>query len=544
MGHTPRMRRLSLAGQLLLLQMGIVILVVIAVAGVSTAETDAAFRRSVERRMLSSAETVATNGIVKDDLKSGDQPEALKVEAEISRSFAGATYVIVVDDRGDVRSATVPLSVGTQLDVGAGTTLTGRFWTGVTERYGRRTVEAHVPVISDGDDDLGSRIGYVIVGRDYPSWWQVLGTATPSVLLYLLLAGVLGVAGSLLLARRVKRQTLGLEPREISALVEQREAMLHGVREGVVGVDLQGRVTFANDESIRLLNLRRSPVGRSVTDLGKSPELALILRGESQQTDAVAAVESRLLVLNSMPVQVRGQRTGSVISMRDRTELLDLQHQLAVAQDNSDTLRSQVHEFQNRLHAISGMVELDERQELLDFIGTLSHAMDERVAQIAGRIEDPAVAALLVAKSIRAGELAVEFALDDDALLRPHSPELSADLVTVIGNLIDNAFEALGPSGGRVGVDVKDDDETIVINVMDSGGGIDPAFADRIFEAGWSSKEDPVVRSHGWGLALTRMACQRHSGDVAVVHGEGAHLVATLHIEPVGVDNIEPECGR
>ena len=529
MRQTSTMRRLTLTGQLLLMQMGIVILVVMAVAAVTTVQTDAAFRRSVERRMLNSAETVATNGVIKNDLSDGSQLEALRVEAEISRSYAGATYVIVLDAQGKVRSATVPLPADSSLRAGEGTTLSGRSWTGVVSRYDNRAVEAHVPVISSRPDHIGDRLGYVIVGKEYPRWWQVLATATPTVLAYLLLAGVIGVAGSLLVARRVKRQTLGLEPREISALVEQREAMLHGVREGVVGVDLAGRVSFANDESVRLLGLKNSPVGHRVTELDKSPELARILGGEQQRSDAVAAVESRLLVLNSMPILVRGRRTGSVISMRDRTELLDLQRQLSAAQDNSDTLRSQVHEFQNRLHVISGMVELDERQELLDFIGSLSRGMDQRVETITDRIKDPAVAALLVAKSIRAGELAVGFALDDTSHLASHTPRLSADLVTVVGNLIDNAFESLGAGGGTVTIDIADDGERVVVAVMDTGSGIDPDDADRIFEAGWTSKSDDS--RHGWGLALTRMACQRHGGDVEVMPGPGGHVVATLRAE-------------
>ncbi|MGH3458796.1 ATP-binding protein [Aeromicrobium sp.] len=520
------MRRLTLAGQLLLLQMGLVVLVVIAVAGVSTAQTDASFRRSLERQMLSSAETIAGNDVVQQDLRTGGRPEALKVEADLARSFADATYVIVVDDLGRVQSATLPLQSGTPLAVGEGTTLNGTAWSGAAERYGKQSVEGHVPVISEHPDDLGTRVGYVIVGSEYPSWWEVLGTATPSVLLYLLLAGVVGVAGSLLVARRVKRQTLGLEPREISALVEQREAMLHGVREGVVGVDLRGRVAFANDEAIRLLDLEESPVGRDVGKLDVAPELAEILAGEGPRTDAVAAVESRLLVLNSMPVLVRGTRTGTVVSMRDRTELLDLQQQLAVAQDHTDTLRSQVHEFQNRLHAISGMVELGERQELLEFIGSVSQDMDRRVSEIGRLIGDPAIAALLVAKAIRADELSVDLVLGEESVLHPHSPGLSSDLVTVVGNLVDNAFESVGSSGGTVTVDLRDDGEQITVSVEDTGAGIDPEDAARIFEAGWTSK--PIPESHGWGLALTRMACQRHGGDVRVERGAGARLVATL----------------
>lgn len=527
------MRRLSLSGQLLVWQMGIVVLVVFAVAGVSTAQTDSSLRRETERRMLSSAETLSTNPIVKHQLEERDQPEAARVEAEIRRSYADASYVIVVDAQGRHVSATIPLTDKSPMAVGDGTDLSGRTWTGTIHRYGRRTVEAHVPVLSARDDHVGERIGYVLVGRNYPSWWQILGTAAPSMLLYLLLAGALGVAGSLILARRVKRQTLGLEPREISALVEQREAMLHGVREGVIGVDQKDRVSFANDEAIRLLDLNSSPVGQRVTDVSPSPELARILSSKEILSDVAAVASHRVLVLNTMPVSVRGRRTGAVVSMRDRTELLAVQRQLADSQDHTDTLRAQVHEFQNRLHVIAGMVELGERQELLDFVGALSNALDKRVNKIAQQIHDPAVAALLVAKAVRADELTSELVLADSAELQAHSPRLSTDLVTVIGNLIDNAFDALSASNGTVELNISDDGEMVTVEVTDSGRGIDPEVFREVFEPGWTSKTSPAGREHGWGLALTRMACQRHGGDVTITSGDMSRLTATLRI-PTG----------
>jgi two-component system CitB family sensor kinase len=526
--HTPAVRRLSLSGQLLILQMGIVVLVVLSVAGVSLVQTDAAFKRSESRRLLSSAETIAKDEVVRLGLSRGDLPQALKTAAEAGRSFAGASYVIVVDAQGRVRSSTLPLSDAGSFDFGQSDVRSGSTWTGTTQRYGDLSIEAHVPVVSAAEQSIGKRLGYVLVGTTYPPWWEVLGTAAPNVLSYLALAGVLGVLGSLLVARRVKRQTLGLEPREIAALVEQREAMLHGVREGVIGVDLAGRVAFANDEAIRLLSLEESPVGKAVERLGQQPEVTRILLGRGGDDDTVAAVSSRLLVLNTQPIQVRGRQTGSVTSMRDRTELLGLQHALAVAQSGTDTLRAQVHEFQNRLHAISGMAELGEREELLAFVRSLSHAIDVRVSEVAEKVEDPAVAALLVAKSSRAAEIQVEFQIEESAHLRRHAADLSADLVTVIGNLVDNAFEAVGRTGGRVCVDLRDDGRQIVVRVTDTGAGIPPDLIGEVFQPGWTSKAGADAQGHGWGLALTRMACQRHGGDVVVEPGDQSAVAATL----------------
>lgn len=540
--QTARVSRLSLSRQLLLLQMCIVVFVVIAVAGVSLVQSSATFTREEGRRMLGSAESMATEGLIRQSAgltvggETVDEHEAqarlqepISIRLESARVSAGATYAILRGVDGQVLGATLTTAGG---DLALRSEVAdGASWSGTSERYGRRTIEAQVPVLGDGERGrAGERLGVIVLGRNYPTRLEVLGSAAPSVFAYLALAMLIGAAGSLLLARRVKRQTLGLEPSEIAGLVEQREAMLHGVREGVLGVDMRGVVAFANDEALDLLGLRSPVLGRSVEELDQEAEVTAILCGRHRQQDLAVAVGSRLLVLNNQPVTVRGRQTGWVTSMRDRTELLGLQHELAEAQAGTDTLRAQVHEFRNRLHAIAGMAELDQLAQLRQFVRAVVDNLDARLAEVSGSIGDPAVAALLVAKLSRAGELGLDFSLAEGARLGRHDPGLSADLVTVVGNLIDNAFEAVG-RGGEVVMDVEDDGERIEIEVRDSGGGIAPHDVERVFEPGFTTKVGEDVKGHGFGLALTRMACARHGGAVSVSHRGGAVLCAELFVD-------------
>lgn len=553
--HTQDVSRLTLSRQLLLLQTLIVVLVVTVVAGVSLVQTDAAFRADESRRLRGTAESVATESLVRvtaaaaaGEGRTGNPAgdvaaleEVLWSRLELRRASIGASYLMLVAADGTVLSSPVrpgsPEDTSLRADV-----LQGATWAGTGERFGRRTIEAQTAVFGDATVDssgqlvggqAGQLLGYVIVGRYYPSRLEVLGTAAPSVFLYLALAGAIGVAGSLLLARRVKRQTLGLEPSEIAALVEQREAMLHGVREGVVGVDLGGTVAFANDEAAELLGLEGDVIGRRVDDLGTSPEVAAVLRGEATGRDRAVAVGERLLVLNSRPVLVRGRQTGWVTSMRDRTQLLGLQQELANAEAGTDTLRAQVHEFRNRLHAIAGMAELERYDDLRGFVQEVISRLDGRMAAVSGRVEDPAVAALLVAKASRADELGIEFVVSDGSRLGQHEPALSADLVTVVGNLVDNAFEAVPRGRGRVAVDLQDDGTQIVVQVRDTGAGFGADELARAFETGWSTKAGEDAPGRGFGLALTRMACRRHGGDVSIQHDHGAVLRAELRVGEV-----------
>ncbi len=539
---------LSLARQLLLLQMLMVVVVVGTIGWISALEADQTFRARESRRLLATAESTASEGVVRGALVRADASDppsqtalsqtSMKVRLERVRAAADASYVVLLTPGGQVLASSVPVgddAVPVRSDVRRGGS-----WAGTGERFGRKEVEAQVAVLADEHSVLATRsapaderlvagdvLGTLVLGRYYPSRFAVLRSGVPNALLYFAIAGALGISGSLLIARRVKRQTLGLEPGEITELVEQREAMLHGVREGVVGVDMAGRVAFASGQADALLGLRPPVRGKPVEDLGVAPEVAAALTGAAPGDDVVVAVGTRLLVLNTQPMRVRERQTGWVTSMRDRTELVGLEQELAAAHAGTDNLRAQVHEFRNRLHAIAGMAELGRVEQVREFVHTVMENLDGRVGQVSAQVEDPAVASLLVAKASRADERGITFRLAEGARLGPQVAALSADLVTVVGNLVDNAFDAVD-AGGRVEVDLREADGRIVVEVSDTGAGISAEDRARVFELGWTTKQGSDARSHGFGLALTRMACLRHGGGVTIDHREGAVVRAEL----------------
>ncbi|GIJ54137.1 sensor histidine kinase [Virgisporangium aurantiacum] len=497
-------RRFSLAGQLLLSQLGIVLAVVVAVGAVSLAEADAAFRTDEGRRLRSVAENLAAESTVRAGITDPLWYDALAARAESARAVAGATYVVIGDRAGVL--VTGP-GAGRPADLGDSDVLRGRAWVGVLDDGARRLV-AHVPVLAESNGEI---VGFVVVGLTYPTFAGQLANATPGLLVYLTLGLVLGVAGSLLLARRVKRQTLGLEPTEITGLVEHREAMLHGIKEGVIGTDAADRVTLANDEAVRLLGLPPDAVGRPLTELGLADGVFDVLTGRTAGADQVVLRDDRVLVLNRMPVIVRGRDVGSVTTLRDRTELTALRRELDVSRLATDTLRAQAHEFTNRLHTIAGLVELGEYDEVVRYVDGTSRR-HESLRDVTSRISDPALAALLVAKASLAAERGVDLRIDPAAAIGPLDEELAADLVTVVGNLVDNAIDAAGP-GGWVSVSITDGDG-VVIRVRDSGPGVAPAQADEVFRQGFSTKDAAGTR--GFGLALTRSICVRRGGSATV----------------------------
>lgn len=516
-----------------MLQAVIVLLVVAGVAAVTLVQNEVAFRRQEGRRMLAIAEQVANNGVVELGLSEGSA-QGVAGAAEFARSTSGATYVIATDARGKVIYSSYPADVGRSVTRPG----TGRQWSGVSQHAGMRVVEARVPVLdpTSGGAPVGTVTGYVLVGREYPTTWARLGGAAPALLVYVVLASLVGMGGSILISRRIKRQTLGLEPNEIAGLVEHREAMLHGLREGVVGVDRAGRVTLVNDEAIRLLELGGDLIGVRVQELAVPPGLAAVLSGRTGADDlAVVSANGRVLVVNQLPVTVRDQEVGWVTTLRDRTELVDLNRQLDIWRGTTDALRSQAHEFSNRMHTIAGLIELEEYEQVATFVTTQSRAREGWVDQVTARVEDPAVAALLVAKDSRASELGITLGLDPGSQLPAVSDELSADLLTVVGNLVDNAMEAVDSGTGEVVVGLETVEASVVVTVRDDGPGVDPDLASRVFETGFSTKVHDEPGGRGWGLGLSRMVCERRGGTIGVRRDDEhdrTEFVAVLPMSP------------
>lgn len=515
-------RRVSLAGQFLALQLAIVLAVLVAVAAVSLAQTEADFRRDEGRRVLSIAETVAAVRSVRLGLADRAMEYVVPPVAESARSVSGASYVIVARADGTVLTSPDPRQVGEALDLDDSPVLTGRSWVGVTEEGGDRYVVGHVPVLSD----RGQILGVVAVGREYPTPLTSLWRASPNLLTYLGLASLLGVAGSLLLSRRVKRQTLGLEPREITGLVEHHEAMLHGIREGVIGLGLEHRITLVNDEAVRLLGLPARCVGLRLDELDLEEPVRRTLTGGSPGRDRIVLLGDRVLILNRRSFSVRGRSIGWVTTLRDHTELIALQRELDVTRHTTDTLRAQAHEFSNQLHTIAGLIELGEHAEAVQHVTRLSKARARLSAEVVSRIADPSLAALLIAKSSLAAEQGVRLRISTRTRLPKVDEALAADLVTVVGNLVDNALDALGMApDGWVEVEVTEDAGDITVMVRDCGPGVAPELAHEVFRHGFTTKD---ADGRGLGLALTRLVCRRRGGDITVRNDGGAVFTARL----------------
>lgn len=521
---------MTLARQLLLLQLLVVLAVIVVVGAISIAQSARTFEQQELRPARSAAENLAANPLVREEMPSARPggSSGLASVAESVRTVSGSTGVLLTGIDRVALVSSDPSQVGRKITLGSTRVLRGASWTGTQEQRGRTVVVAQVPVYSLA----GEVIGLASVERDVPSVWTRLGVVAPNLLAYLGVAGALGLGGSVLLSRRVKRQTLGMEPTEIAGLVEHREALVHGVKEGVLALDRDGRVTVINDSARDLLQLPPDAVGRRLEEMQLDPHVIHVLNSRQSGPDRLLLVGDRVLALNRRPMRSRGTVIGWVTTLRDRTELSALEVELGSSRATSDTLRAQTHEFANQLHIISGLLHLGEHDEVVNFVDGVRMSRTSLYDEVTSRIDDATVAALLIAKASLASERGVDLRLQPETHLGKVLGVLSRDLATVVGNLVDNALDAAvhTPADRRphVAVLITDQQGTVVVEVSDSGPGV--ASGDAVFRQGYSTKAGGADGGRGFGLALTRLVCRRRGGDVTLRNDAGAVFTATLPV--------------
>ncbi|KUI33370.1 ATPase [Mycobacterium sp. IS-1496] len=515
----------SLAGRFLVFQLLVVAVVLLAVAAVSVAQSTKEFREARSQRMIAVAENVASTPIVRDRLADPFAARVLAPEVDQAVALSGAGLAEILRPDGRVLASSDPSRVGNRVDLSVTRADEGRAWYGDDDVDGVHSLIGQVPVLTN----RGEVLAIASVSEPYPSVWQLLNGAGERLLLYLGLAAALGLVASWLLSRRIKRHTRGLEVAEIAGLADHREALLHSIREGVVAVNTDGVITLLNDSAQELLGLSGSAVGRRADAVGLDPAVVEFLLSGEDGRDVVIATRTRVLALNRRTASSGGEWIGTVTTMRDSTELAALQAQLSSHKSVTDTLRAQTHEFANQLHTISGLVQLGEYDAVRDLIGELTRRRAEISDAVTRRIADPAVAALLIAKTTLAAESGVTLWLDPDSHLGALDPALATDVITVLGNLIDNAVDvSVGSGAARVSVLIGDADG-LSIAVTDTGPGVPEHLREEIFARGVTSKPE-APGGRGIGLALVRLVTAQHGGVVTVSDRDDGGAVFTVRL--------------
>ncbi|MER5991921.1 sensor histidine kinase [Streptomyces viridosporus] len=530
MSPTPPARRLRLGlprrvfSQVLLMQLAIAAGVAVLATGLFLAPLGEQLDDQAMRRALAIAQTTAQRPRLAHDLRSTPpSPDGpVQREAERIRKATGAEYVVVLDRRGVRWSHTDPRRIGGPVSTDPGEALAGREVMEIDDGTLGRSARGKVPL----RDEAGEIVGAVSVGIAYDSVRDRLIHAVPGLFAYAGGALAVGALAAWLISRRVQRQTRDLAFSDISALLAEREAMLHGIREGVVALDRGGRIRLLNDEAQRLLGIGEQALGRSPDGALGAGRTADVLAGRVTGTDLLTVRGQRVLVANRMPTD----DGGAVATLRDRTELDRLGRELDSTRGLIDALRAQDHEHANRMHTLLGLLELEMYDDAVEFVGEVVGEHRATAEQVTEKIRDPLLAALLVGKATVAAERSVALRVADRTRL-PDRLVDSRGLATVVGNLVDNALDAVaGTPHARVEIELRVEGRTVVLVVRDTGPGVPPEHRESVFTEGWSTKEPPAHRERGIGLPLVRRFAERQGGSAAVAEapGGGAEFTVVL----------------
>lgn len=491
----------------------LLVVLVIVVGGTALAWFDARqdSRADARSRTLDVSLAVAASPTVLQALDDPDPSAVLQPYAERVRKATSTDFVVVMSTAGIRYSHPIPSNIGKKFIGHIDEALSGEEF---TENYTGTlgpSVRAVVPIT----DDNGDVRGLVSVGITTEKVDREVLAALPRIVAAALGIGLLGAIGASLANRRLRRQTHGLGEQEITRMYEYYDAVLRAVREGLLLLDPDGRLTLMNDEAARLLDLDTSSVGSTVDRLGLETALVAELTSARSLQDAVHVVGDRVLVVNQAPAHWEGRDVGSVVTLRDRTELQSVTAELDTVRGLAEALRAQNHESSNRMHTMVSLIELGNTQEAIDFATRELDVARRLTDRMVESIDEPVIAALLLGKSAQAAERGVALTIEATTTVTGLATT-AHEAVTILGNLIDNAIDAAQSSADRqVSVAITSTDRLLQVRVDDSGPGVDPKDHATVFVRGWSTKPDDGG-GRGIGLALVGQLVRRHGGEATI----------------------------
>lgn len=386
-------------------------------------------------------------------------------------------------------------------------------------------------------------IGYVVTGYSD----DILNKSTIDSVLFLLLMAflglVIGILGAVFLAGRIKRVLFGYEPEEIARLLQERNIILNSVREGIINVNSESIITVVNSEAKMLLEQAgisdcNDLYGKSAIEvLGHVPLNDIIKEGKTL-VDASVRFGNTIFVVTAVPllgISTGEQVLGAVITFRKKSVVEEMANQLTGFKNYVTALRAQTHEFMNKMHVIMGLIDMKAYNELKNYTQEIAYNRQSEVSYIVTRLKDITLSGFILGKISRSRELDIDFRLTEESDVHSELDVPSVhDIVLIAGNLIENAFDALKNYNGEriVNLSILDFDKEIVIVVEDSGPGMSEMTKQKIYERGFSTKDDS---GRGFGLFLAKQSVDSLNGTIIVESalGEGTTFTVRLPVKKV-----------
>lgn len=487
--------------------------------------------QQIGNRALNLAVTTANRPDVIAGFTNEDPTRVLQPIAETVRKLSGAEYVVIGNTEGIRYAHPVAERIGQKMvgDDNERALINGESY--ISEATGTLgpALRGKTPVVNEH----GDIVGVISVGFLKEDISDTFYSYVDSIFTIVLVAILLGIIGSTILARSIKKVLFNLEPTEIAQLFTERNTVIESVREGIIMVNLDARISMMNKAAYEILSLSddKSVIGRKIETVLPNTLLPLVLQTGEKQFDRPMEIRGKKAIVNRIPIIVGKEIIGAVSSFRLQSDFDNLTTELSQVKQYTEALRAQTHEYQNFLYTISGLIQLNSLEEALHLIHDETEEHQSLIQFITGRLQDPYLGGLVIGLFNRSRELKVRFILDEDSFLKGLPKHLEKSLfVSIIGNLVTNAFEAvedLDEQERVVRLFILDNGQEILIEVEDSGTGLDPKMQSQIFQTRISTKKGS---DRGYGLLKVSENIEALNGVVSIENGDlkGALFVLSI----------------
>lgn len=471
---------------------------------------------SLEEKLRDIARPLARSELVIHALEIGERKEEVNRYANEILALTEVDFVVVMDMNLIRLSHPLPEEVGRSFfdREDASRSLKGEEYYTIARGPLGLGMRIFTPVYNEN----GEQIGVVVVGVTIDVVEEKVRESRLIVLLGAFLQLLIGIIGAHLISKYIRKILFGLEPEEIAKIFEERNTVLESVQEGILVANLDGKISLANQEALRLMNINEDEnvVGKPADEY--IPLLNKVIKTGEQELNHEQEFYGKIVVINCYPIIVEDEIVGGIATFKDRTEIKELAEQLTGIQLYTESLRAQSHEFMNKLHVILGMLHLKKYDDLHQFINSMINHYQVEFNDVIRKIKNPVFSGFLLGKLSKARERAIEMKLSDDSFMPNEIPEpVTHEIITIIGNLIENAFDAVSQQEEKkVFLSILVIDNKLRIQVYDNGPGIPETIRNHLFEKGISTKGE----GKGYGLYLTKQAVERLNGELTLKSGK------------------------
>lgn len=487
-------------------------------------------RKETETSIMSMSTIIANAPVIRQNLGNMDKQPAIQDYVDSILESSKNIEIIVVADMNSIRYAHPQKEkVGKEFVGGDQKRVLEQGESYISEAVGTlgRQIRAFVPVFDDSD----KQVGFVMVSKSIISYKQEINNALSIMIVSICIGLSVGAIGAFLLSNNIKKTLLGLEPDEITRLYLQRDSMLDAMHEGIIAIDQNNCITLVNNSAIKMLNLNiENIIGHDIQEVFPSCKLGDVMASGKAEYYSDHIINDTIVVINRVPIKNGDKIVGAIATFSDRTKVNQLAEEITGVRQIVDALRATTHEFMNKLHTILGLIDLGEIAEAKKYIMSETEKHQKILSLVIRNIKNPSIAGLIIGKTSRANELGIIMKIDKESELSKNTGRIdSSVLITILGNLIENAMDVLKVSNTtpkKIDVLIKEYNDNVLIKIVDSGTGIKSEDIDRIFERGYSTKDG----SRGQGLFIVKDIVEALKGNIKVesILGQGSQFTVVL----------------